>query len=246
MPFIHLTIIFFISSFLNISFLHAQQSLHVQQDSTECKVNWNGLTGKYIGNCKEGLANGTGEAMGLQRYKGSFKNGMPNGNGVFYYSDSMYHSGNFQDGLKEGKGETHYMRKAMPDSVVKGYWSGDEYKGKKYITYVFTSTQQFDLTEITPSGHSGHSVTIEIGTTSGAPNGALPRPGFVLTLRDLISPNGCITKTISTLSSAFKSYVTFELLEFPCKLFATLSNNETFEIELYKAADWKIRLFLNK
>ena len=241
-----LIIILFISSFLNFSLIHAQQSLHVQQDSTECKVNWKNITGKYIGDCKQGLANGKGEAIGLQRYTGSFENGMPNGNGIYYYSDSLYHSGNFQDGLKEGKGETHYLRKAMPDSVVKGYWSGDEYRGKKYITYTFSTTQQFDLTEITPSGRSGNTVTIEIGTTSGAPNGARGSQGYVINLRDLISPNGCITKMTSKLASAFKSYATFELLEFPCKLFGTLSNNETFELELYKAANWKIRLFVNK
>jgi hypothetical protein len=26
--------------------------------------------------------------------------------------------------VKEGKGETHYLQKGMPDSVIKGYWVG--------------------------------------------------------------------------------------------------------------------------
>lgn len=48
------------------------------------------------------------------------------------------------------------------------------------------------------------------------------------------------------METSFKSYATFELVSFPCKLFGTLSSNETFEVELYKAADWKIRLFKNQ
>ncbi len=240
MKFIHPAAAFFVTSLLNFSFLHAQQ------DSTSCKVIWKNLAGSYTGDCKNGLASGKGEAWGFQHYTGSFKNGMPNGNGVYYYSDSEYHTGNFQDGIKEGKGETHYLRKAMPDSIVKGYWSADEFRGKKYITYTFSSTAQFDLTEIIPSDHIGNTVTIEIGTTSGSPSGTTIKPGYVLTLINLMSPTGSIVKTRAKYESAFKSYTTFELLEFPCTLIGTLSNGATFELELYKDADWKVRLYQNK
>jgi hypothetical protein len=118
------------------------------------------------------------------------------------------------------------------------------YRGKKYITYSFTTTEVFDQTEISPSSSSGNTVSVEIGTTSGSPIGS--RSGYVLVLTNLVSPGGCILKTESSYESDFKSYRKYELASFPCKLFGTFSDGRTFEIELYKAANWKIRLYQNK
>jgi hypothetical protein len=236
---IHYAAISFIICSLHASILNAQE------DTSWCKVKVKNLVGTYTGDCKLGLADGKGDAKGVEHYTGNFKMGFPNGNGVYYYNDTMYHSGDFQDGLKEGKGETHYVQKGMPDSVIKGYWSGDVFRGKKYVTYSFSTTGLFDFTEITPSNHDGNTITIELGTTSGTPNGSGPS-GVVLSLVSLVSPTASILKMRSKMESSFKSYATFELVSFPCKLFATLNSNETFELELYKAADWKVRLFKNK
>lgn len=205
------------------------------------------LAGTYVGECKNGLANGKGEAKGNHHYTGSFKQGLPNGAGIYYYSDYQFYDGIFQNGIKEGKGEMHYINKLRPDSVVKGYWSGDEYRGNKYTTYTFTSTELFDQTDISPSKDNGNTVTIEIGTTSGSPNGA-PNSSvnYVLLLRDIVSPTGSIKTIKSKYETAFKSFVTLEIFSFPCTLFGTLSDNQTFEIELYKAANWKIRFYKNK
>ncbi len=100
-------------------------------DSTQaCRVDMASLAGTYRGECKKGLANGKGEAIGIVHYyTGIFKNGLPNGKGIYHFHEDQYYTGNFQDGIKEGKGEMHYMRHNLPDSVVKGYWSGDEFRG---------------------------------------------------------------------------------------------------------------------
>ena len=225
-----------ITMFLSIGLLNSS-FVHAQQDPSYCKVTWENLAGTYTGDCKKGFADGKGEAKGFDHYTGSFKAGKPNGNGTYYYGDTLYHTGNFQDGIREGKGESHYLRKDKPDSVVKGYWSADVYRGKRYTTYRFSTTANFDLLEISPSANSGNSVTIEIATTSGAPNGVPTRgngsSGYVLTLKDLISPTGSIVKSTSKLVSTFKTSITFELREFPCTLFGTLSSSEVFELELY-------------
>lgn len=233
--------LFFLSNLLNYSFVYAQK------DSSSCKVIMQEIAGTYTGDCKNGLANGNGKSNGLHHYTGSFKKGMPDGAGIYYYSDSVYYDGSFQEGIKEGKGEMHYVKKGMPDSVITGYWSGGEYRGKKYSTYTFASTEQFDQMEITPSKASGNTVTIEIGTTSGSPNGT-PGSGinYILTLSNINSPTGSILKTRSKYESAFKSYITLEMVGFPCKLFGTLSDDQTFSLDLYKAADWKIRFYKNK
>ena len=235
----HYSAIIFIICFFDASILKAQE------DTSWCKVKVKNLVGTYTGGCKLGFADGKGDAKGIEHYAGNFKNGFPNGAGIYHYNDSMYHDGNFQDGLKEGKGESHYLQKGKPDSIVKGYWSGDVFRGSKYVTYNFSTTGLFDLIEVTPSNHGGNTLTIELGTTSGTPNGAGPS-GVVLSLASIVSPTGCILKMRSKMESSFKSYVTIDLVGFPCKLFGTLSNNETFDLELYKSADWKLRLFKNQ
>jgi len=245
MKIIHFLTVFFIIIFMNCSFLYAQDRL--------CKVIPQKLVGKYTGDCKRGFAYGQGEATGIDRYVGWFKNGMPNGNGTYYYGDTGYHAGNFQDGIKEGRGEMHYLRKGMPDSVIKGYWSADIFKGEKYTPYKLTTSTFFDRIEVIPSDHSGHTVTFEIATSSGSPNGAPNHAnaagfnsGYVLTLSALSSPTASILKAGSKYESSFKSSITYELIGFPCQLIGNFSNGESFDLELYKAADWKVRFFFNK
>lgn len=159
------------------------------------------------------------EAKGLHRYAGSFINGLPDGKGVYYFSDENYFSGNFQQGIQEGKGEMHYRAK-------------------------------FDLYEISPSSQIGNSITFEIATTSGSPDGTKGNftnsSGYVLTITSVISVNGARIQKLSDFSSANKYSVTYELTQFPVSLFATLSNGSTFNLELYKAATWTARLYVNK
>src|SRR5262245_53475043 len=140
--------ILFMNVLLSSSFLQAQDLPHAEKDSFFCKVAMTELDGSYVGDCKMGLANGEGTARGRHRDTGKFTGGLPNGTGTYYFSDSQYYAGKFQEGKKEGKGEMHYTRTSGPDSVITGFWSGDEYRGKKYTTYTFSTTEQFDITQI--------------------------------------------------------------------------------------------------
>ncbi len=225
-------------------------ALYAQDSTQSCKVDFPTLAGRYTGECKKGLANGKGEARGIHHYIGSFKNGLPDGKGVYYYSDSIYYSGNFLEGKKEGKGETHYLRNGMPDSLIKGYWSADEYRGNQYTTYAFDGAAMFDTYEISPTPQSGNTVTIEISTTTGSPDGTKGSinsgPGYVLTLTSLISTNGNFIKKLSETATTSRFIVTYELSQFPARLFAMLSNGRSFTLELYKSATWRVRLYVNK
>jgi hypothetical protein len=245
MKIIRLFIVLLIIIFMSFPFLNAQDRL--------CKVAAKNLEGDYKGDCKYGLANGQGEAKGIDRYVGSFKDGMPNGKGTYYYADTVYYKGNFQNGIKEGKGEMHYTRKGASDSVIKGYWSTDVFRGEKYSPYKLSTSSFFDRTEVIPSDHTGNTVTIEIATSSGSPNGAPTHAnsagfnsGYILSLSALSSPTNSILKTGAKYESSFKSSITYELTGFPCRLIGTFSNGEGFDLELFKAADWKVRFFVNK
>jgi hypothetical protein len=111
------------SSFRNslaiVFFLLQCSSLYAQDSSNTCKVELAMLTGSYKGDCKNGYANGKGEALGTHRYAGLFKNGLPHGKGTYYYTDGSYYTGSFQNGIKEGKGEMHYLRNTLSDSLIK-------------------------------------------------------------------------------------------------------------------------------
>jgi hypothetical protein len=209
------------------------------------------LKGNYAGDCKNGYAHGKGDAKGSQHYVGQFKYGLPNGQGTYYYSDSVYHTGAFQDGIKEGKGTSYYVRPGKADSVVKGYWSADIFRGKTYKTYSVSNMPVFDRYEITPSDETGNTLIIEVATTSGSvigspnstvtPSIAMP----VLTVTDVIALDGSFIRKME-LPNSIKYSVTYEIKKFPVRLQVLLSNAQSFNLELYKAAKWKVLLFLNK
>lgn len=216
-----------------------------------CRVEMTQLQGKYSGDCKDGLAHGKGEAAGGEHYTGAFRKGLPHGKGTYIFRDSSFYTGNFQDGLKEGKGEMHYLRTPQEDSVVKGYWSGDVYRGSKYTTYTFNTTQLFDSYDISPMGENDHTLVVEITTTSGSPDGTVKHSmtsptGTGLAMADLISLKGDFIRKKTSAASGRTASVTYEILNFPAKLLGTLSNGRTFELELYKAARWRVNLFVNE
>jgi len=204
--------------------------MYAQDSAAVCKVKMENIAGTYSGECRNGYANGKGEAKGIHHYLGLFKNGLPNGKGIYYYNDSLFYSGNFQDGIKEGKGETHDLRNPGPDSLIKGYWSGGEYRGKTYKTYLFNNNVLFDLVSINASDASGNTLTITTST--------------ILTLTGLISTDGTNIKRLNGFSSPAKISTTYELEKFPVRLQATFANGQTCDLELFKQANWKAELLV--
>lgn len=209
---------------LNINILYAQDS------SKSCKVEMKSLDGIYKGECKNGYANGKGEAIGYHRYVGLFKNGLPNGMGTYYFSDSIFYTGNFQDGIKEGKGEMHYLRNGLPDSVLKGYWSGNEYTGKKYTTYSLMDNSGYDQVLISSSQESGNTLTMSMSNE--------------LALSELVAVDGSFIKKLNEFPSGGKTTVVYELSSFPVKIEAIFSNGRALDLELYKKANWNVQLHL--
>ena len=102
--------------------------IHGYSQNNDCKVNLPGISGTYYGECKNGLAHGKGVAQGVDLYTGQFREGLPHGKGTYTWSNGKYYEGDWKYGIKEGKGKLVYK-----DSVVSGYWRGDEYIGEKLI-----------------------------------------------------------------------------------------------------------------
>ncbi len=225
--------------------LFIRSDANAQDSVSTCKVLMEAIKGEFNGECKKGFAHGKGESKGIWRYAGNFKNGLPNGKGILYAA-AYFFDGNFLDGLKEGKGEMHYIRLNETDSIIKGYWSGDEYRGKNYTTYVTDAVPKFDRVEISPSPESGNRITIEIATTSNA-YGGFSTQNVSISLTELMSVKlRSLLKLLNTFDSPLKSTTVFEITEFPITLRGVLSNGQNFNLELYKSANWTFRIFINK
>lgn len=95
-----------------------------------CRVLLPQIVGNYSGSCKKGLADGPGEAIGIDRYRGNFKKGLPDGLGRYVWVSGESYEGSWQSGLREGQG-TYTYKIAGRDSVVAGLWSKDNYIGVK-------------------------------------------------------------------------------------------------------------------
>jgi len=106
--------------------------LKLAGQASDCKVLIPELSGTYSGECKNGLAHGKGTATGKDRYEGQFNKGLPHGKGRYEWADGSAYQGEWTKGLRDGEGEMTY-RTAKGDSVVQGYWRGNNYLGKTNV-----------------------------------------------------------------------------------------------------------------
>ncbi len=137
----------------------------------ECKVEMETIKGTYTGECSGGKAYGKGKSVGTDQYEGDFKNGLPNGTGKYTWQNGDYYIGEWKKGMKEGKGEIH---KAVggAETVTKGYWKKDLYKGQSLKPYVIhDATTEIGRVEVSKIKDAGSSISIEVHSMSGGHNG---------------------------------------------------------------------------
>lgn len=115
--------------FFSISSMIAAQS--------NCKVMKVEISASYTGECKQGLANGMGEATGEDFYKGEFVKGLPDGKGNYIWKNGAVYKGDWKKGLRDGKGE-YSVKVNGKDSILVGNWFEDKFIGntKPPVPYV--------------------------------------------------------------------------------------------------------------
>ena len=92
----------------------------------DCKVLKAELSATYKGECKKGLAHGTGTAEGKDSYVGEFKKGLPDGKGIYIWANGAIYRGYMKKGLRDGIG-SYVWHTANGDSTLTGAWSNDRY-----------------------------------------------------------------------------------------------------------------------
>ncbi len=97
-----------------------------------CKVLLPRIGDSYTGECKDGLANGTGEAYGVDQYRGEFRKGLPDGMGTYIWQTGEKYEGQWKKGLRDGKGTytTQYMGR---DSLQTGIWKNNVFAGQEKL-----------------------------------------------------------------------------------------------------------------
>jgi len=98
----------------------------------ECSVLLPAISGNYAGECKHGLADGTGNATGEDFYKGDFVKGLPEGKGIYIWKNGATYDGEWKKGMRDGYGIYSYKFQDG-DSILEGEWKNDKYIGRKAL-----------------------------------------------------------------------------------------------------------------
>jgi hypothetical protein len=213
--------------------------------SQECKVEKESIAFEYSGQCKKGKAHGKGKASGIDSYEGEFKNGLPDGEGTYKWSNGDRYAGNFVKGFREGKGEMRYKRSNAPDSVVNGYWKKDKYVGKNEHPYIvhFKSKLIIEL-EVDYSKEFYNEITFfVVNTSSGATStqGVMPR----LKVDEIQMEKGSYGKMIQNFNYLKKTETILTQVILPTRM-KVLMDSEELEIEFVEPGRYIISIRINK
>ena len=109
---------------------------------TACRVLDPELAGTYQGGCKDGLAEGQGEAKGTAEYRGGFHAGRKQGKGVKTWPSGDRYAGEFVADRKEGTGRfTWSARGPSAGESYSGAWLNDLRHG--YGVYEWPSGDRY-------------------------------------------------------------------------------------------------------
>ncbi|HUP93452.1 MAG TPA: hypothetical protein VM164_01000 [Burkholderiales bacterium] len=113
------------------------------QSAAGCKVLDPELQGSFTGACKDGFAEGPGEARGTAYYRGEFQAGRKHGRGIKSWpSSGDRYEGDFVDDRKEGTGTYSWGRRSpSPGEKYTGQWLKDRRHGEG--TYEWPSGDRY-------------------------------------------------------------------------------------------------------
>lgn len=213
--------------------------------SQECTVALAAIKGEYSGECKKGKAHGKGKAAGVDNYEGDFKNGLPDGQGTYTWSNGDTYSGKFIKGLREGKGLMRYKRSGAADSIVDGYWKKDAYVGKNEHPYIvhFKSKLVIEL-EVDHSKEFYNEITFFVTNTS---SGATSTRGEAPKLKvDEIQMNkGAIGKITHNANHFKKTEAILTNVIIPARM-KVIIDSEEIDIEFLEPGRYIINVRINK
>ena len=178
------------------------------------------IKGVYTGECTDGKANGKGKSVGTDQYEGEFKNGYPEGKGMYTWKDGHYFVGLFKKGKKEGAGDMYYESAAGGDSVITGFWKKDKYFGPYEKQYdVITTTTRVLKVDCSLTDKKGEDIFITVHQLKSG--GAIISNVSTITGTYYTKNNQVLTNTTLT---------KVQQVTFPFRAIFSFSNGESVEI----------------
>lgn len=207
-------------------FIQLSFSLTAQET---CTVKLKEIKGKYTGYCTDGKANGKGKSVGTDQYEGEFKNGYPDGKGMYIWKDGHYFIGYFKEGKKEGKGDMYYESITGMDSVITGFWQKDKYTGEYEKPYVVISNSDgIRKVECSITDTKGDNINITVHQLTGTTN-SIASTAVIPFINDINTVTGTFYLTNNQMLS--NSSITRILqVTFPFRAIFYLNNSENTEI----------------
>lgn len=234
-----------LKSFLVLFFLSPVHNFLISQ---ECSVEQEALKGTYTGDCKKGKAHGKGKAVGTDTYEGDFKSGLPDGEGVYTWSNGNSYKGSFEKGLKDGHGILNIKSPDRPDSLLEGYWKKDIYKGiYPYAYKVLSKTKKVTHVDIKTTTKKEHDnqISIIISNTMGGA-GTFSNPQLSpLKVSNIVLKSGGYGRTYENTNYASKSELILYEVWFPLKM-QIVAGTESIELELYEDNSYIIDITVNQ
>ncbi len=226
-----------------------------------CAVMVDSLKGSYTGECKKGIANGNGTAVGIDMYVGNFKNGYPDGKGKYSWKNGNWYDGFWKNGIFEGQGTLHVAKTNTSDaSELKGLWVNGKFKGvhKSAFTVNVMSNKISDV-NIRKAGKTGEDITIIVKSITGGSGTLLGGTSSVQADGTYTSTNSIPKPKLTDIQVLLGSYLTkfddeyspiankytLKNVVFPISLFLSF-DAERVKIDIFDKASWIIDVKLDK
>lgn len=221
----NLKVLLFVCIALTLSF-----NSYSQKDSNDCRVLLYQISKHYEGDCKNGLADGKGKAVGIDTYEGKFKKGLPNGTGTYTWKNGNIYTGEWKKGKRSGKGTLY---SAANNEKINAYWKNDEFvKEIKIPEYKIEEKYNVQSVSVRKINETGNKVTI-----------SLKRDGRLTSNQEDIN----IVVTNGVLSES--QYFLYNWVTFPwnCNIRFTTSTrlsaykyNVNVKVKIDKPGEWEI------
>jgi hypothetical protein len=214
--------------------------------SQTCEVDRESLKGTYNGDCKKNKAHGKGKAVGIDTYEGEFKNGIPDGQGTYTWSNKNVFEGKYLKGLREGKGKMTMKREGIQDSVIEGFWKKDAYIGKNekpWIVHGKTGSVRDVEVEYTPDPLARIKIVVSNTTGGAQTSSGATMPRYTVDNVQVLKGH---YERLTSLESHLKSTET-TLIEviFPIRLKLTIGTEEV-ELEFFESGSYTVNISINK
>ncbi|TBR20229.1 MAG: hypothetical protein EPO57_00880 [Chitinophagaceae bacterium] len=213
--------------------------------SQTCIVENDNIKGTYAGECKKGKAHGIGKSIGIDSYEGSFKSGLPEGQGIYTYQNQDVFIGKFVKGLREGAGIMRFNRQQVDDSIVTGFWKKDIYIGKNenpWEVYSRSGSIREVRVEFIPDNTNKIRVIVT-NTTGGVASLGVTMPSFTVTNASVLKGSyGQMTSLETHVKAAETSFLE---VSFPFRVKLSIMSEEV-DIEFFEKGSYSVSIFINK